>query len=169
MQSARLKYLEIEQGHSPLLFLLLTNSDVRKYLGGAVNEIKAKERVADLVSHPPQNPLNKHWIMQNEHAEDIGLISLGIYYDDKSTEISYSLLPKFWRKGYALEAVKRISAWSKENLETNYLIAETQAINLNSIKLLENSGFEFKRFTERFNKIQAIYQLNLLDLSDKKT
>lgn len=91
MQSARLKYYEIKQGHAPLLFWLYTDPDVRKYLGGAMGIAAAKQRVVKMINNPPPN----HWILQNTKHENIGLMSLATYYDGSSTELSYVLLPQY--------------------------------------------------------------------------
>lgn len=66
------------------------------------------------------------------------------------------------------EAIEYISVWAAEQMEIENILAETQCANVGSIKLLEKSGFEFVRQIVRFGQPQAIYQLNLLDVGDKK-
>lgn len=156
MQSERLKYCEIEQGHSPLLFSLYTDPDVRKYLGGAMGIDAARERVIKMTDNPPPN----HWILQNECNENIGLFSLTPYYDGLSTEVSYQLLPKYTHNNYAFEALKFISNWAFAHLEIANLYAETQLANKASIKLLEKSGFEMINQLKRHNATQLVFKLD---------
>lgn len=165
MQSDRLKYKQIEQGHLPLLFALYTDEIVRKYLGGVLTQDQAKARVEALLDSPPK----RYWILQNEQGEDIGFISLSQYYDGVSTEVSYGLLPQYCGRGYAMEAIKYIAEWAFDVLQIEKLMAETQLANKASIKLLQKTGFEFVKQIVRFDHKQAIYQINLLDLRRKRT
>lgn len=165
MRSERLTYTNIKQGHEPLLFLLMTDERVREYLGGTVNETAANKRVLGVVAQPPIN----HWVISDGMHNDIGLIGLGLHHDGMSTEVSYSLLPQYWGKGYAYEALNAVVEWVNRDLKINYLLAETQTANSASIKLLRKCKFLKMNEIERFGEMQAIYQLNLLDEVIKKT
>ena len=55
-------------------------------------------------------------------------------------EIHYSLIPRFWNKGYATEAVLAILKYSFETLNLHRIEAGLATQNLNSIKLLEKVG-----------------------------
>lgn len=161
MQSARLTYENIKQEHSLLLFSLFTNNKIREYLGGVLSDVLARERVDAMVAHPPAH----HWVIKSNGGDYIGNVSLTGYYDGVSTEISYALLPEFWGKGYASEAIQ----WVLKNTENERLLAETQLKNLASIELLKKLNFSQIGQIERFGQQQAIYQLNLLDSVGKKT
>ena len=55
-------------------------------------------------------------------------------------EIHYSLIPAFWNKGYATEAVLAILKHGFETLNLHRIEAGVATQNLNSIKLLEKVG-----------------------------
>ena len=55
-------------------------------------------------------------------------------------EIHYSLIPTFWNKGYATEAVLAILKHGFETLNLHRIEAGVATQNLNSIKLLEKVG-----------------------------
>ena len=164
MQSARLKYETIKQGHERLLFTLYTDVKLRQYLCGVLSEEAAQKRAKLQVESPPEN----HWILKNENEKCVGLISLADYYDGVSTEASYTILPKYWRRGYASEAIKYIVQWAADNVISDRLVAETQSANLASRRLLEKLNFQPIGEVERFGQPQTIYQINLLDLDGDK-
>lgn len=55
--------------------------------------------------------------------------------------IGYSLLPQYYGKGYATEAVRALSDWAFDHPEVNKIIAEVFPENKSSIGVLEKSGF----------------------------
>ena len=55
-------------------------------------------------------------------------------------EIHYSLIPEFWNKGFATEAVLAILKHGFETLNLHRIEAGVATQNLNSIKLLEKVG-----------------------------
>ena len=56
-------------------------------------------------------------------------------------EIHYSLLPEFWGRGYATEAVKTVISFAFKKLGLHRIEAGVATENLRSIRLLENMGF----------------------------
>tara|TARA_B110000037_G_scaffold31375_1_gene37705 strand:+ start:38 stop:364 length:327 start_codon:yes stop_codon:yes gene_type:complete len=55
-------------------------------------------------------------------------------------EIYYSLIPEFWNKGFATEAVQAILKYGFVTLNLHRIEAGVATQNLNSIKLLEKVG-----------------------------
>ena len=58
----------------------------------------------------------------------------------KRGEIHYSLLPNFWGKGYAAEAVQALISFGFESLELHRIEAGVATGNTKSIQLLERVG-----------------------------
>ena len=58
----------------------------------------------------------------------------------KRGEIHYSLLPSFWGKGYATEAVQALISFGFESLELHRIEAGVATGNIKSIQLLERVG-----------------------------
>ena len=55
-------------------------------------------------------------------------------------EIHYSLIPYYWNKGYAFEAVKALLNFGFKRLKLHRIQAGVATGNSNSIKLLQNIG-----------------------------
>lgn len=57
-------------------------------------------------------------------------------------EIHYSLIPYYWNKGYAFEAVKALLNFGFKRLKLHRIQAGVATGNSNSIKLLQNIGMK---------------------------
>ena len=128
------------------LLRLLTDKEVRKFLGGAVSEEIARKRVDICLSEKPDSL--KAIEVENEFA---GVISFSKHCEEDGIEVSYELLPEFVGKGVAFRAM---------NLALQSVgrpvIAETQTANVRSRNLLKRLGFTEKRFCQRHNENQVI-------------
>lgn len=60
-------------------------------------------------------------------------------------DIGFAFLPRYWGKGYALEAAAAVLAYGKSALGLGRIVAITSLDNQSSIKLLEKIGFVFER------------------------
>ena len=82
-------------------------------------------------------------------------------FDD--ADLGYALLPEFWNKGFALEAVESVLKYAKNTHHLSRILALSKSSNAPSIKLLNKVGFEFDRdlkLIENEENLQ-IYQLKL--------
>ncbi|WP_445677914.1 GNAT family N-acetyltransferase [Robertmurraya sp. FSL R5-0851] len=137
---------------------LYINQEVRKYLGGTREEHSIEQVLEDMLN-AGSNSL--YWVVREKHTEDfIGLVSLDPHHDGVYQEISYQLLPYWWGKGYASEAVQVLLNYALNELNLSKIIAETQTANTSSCKLLERLGMELERTVCRFGAEQAIYSKN---------
>ncbi|MBC6998183.1 GNAT family N-acetyltransferase [Cytophaga sp. FL35] len=86
----------------------------------------------------------------------IGLSGLLIQTVDKKSEleIAYSILPKFWQKGYATEAANRCKLHAFENNLSPSLISIIQVDNIPSQKVAINIGMTKSKTTKyKANKV----------------
>jgi len=60
----------------------------------------------------------------------------------KEFEIAYSLIPKYWSKGYATELAKQMSLFGKANLEADRFVSIIDKQNIGSIKVAKKNGME---------------------------
>jgi len=133
---------------------LLTNAEVRRYLGG-VRPIEdsfryLRESIASASNYP-------FVVRLCGTAELLGLVTLGPHHVPTDMEVSYMFLPEHWGKGYAQEAMKAILGFCKQRLNLNRVVSETQAANLRSCRLLETLGYRAESNIDRFGAKQTIY------------
>jgi ribosomal-protein-alanine N-acetyltransferase len=134
--------------------LLYVNEDVRKYLGGTVDEVSFKIRFQMMLDSA------HYWTVNlKETDEFIGLVFLDTYHDRINTEIGYQFLPAFWGKGYAKEAVEKVIEYGINTLNLPTIVAETQTLNEPSCNLLKKVGMTFEKTLERFGEQQSMFSI----------
>lgn len=74
-------------------------------------------------------------------------------------EITYSILPKFWGKGYATELAGRFIEYAREHIETNSVISIIHTENEASVKVAEHNGLQRDATTEFMGMSVYIYRL----------
>ncbi len=60
-------------------------------------------------------------------------------------DVGYALLPEYWSKGYASEAVRVVMQYAGESLGMRRVVAVVNTENASSIRLLEKVGFRYER------------------------
>jgi [ribosomal protein S5]-alanine N-acetyltransferase len=86
-------------------------------------------------------PFGRYFIVEKISKKFIGLL---LFKEDQSkpgVEIGYSLIKKYWKKGYATEIVKESISWIFKSNEFSSLYAITETHNENSKNVLLRCGF----------------------------
>lgn len=136
---------------------LYTNPDVRRYLGGPVDEKRIRDDFPQLLRSIDNLTLWYWSVLARVDKSFMGLMTLGPHHDGHDVEISYLFLPAYWGMGFATEAVRVIIRYGLTELELPRIIAETQEANLASCRLLERVGMRWERSLNRFGAKQRIY------------
>lgn len=135
---------------------LYASKDVRRFLGGAVDETSFQQRFDAMLMRPDYN-----WIIRLKDSQSfVGAISIGPYQDGPDQEISYQVQKEFWSKGYAGEAVSSVMEYAAHTLKLPALVAETQDANEPSKKLLKKLGMHFEDTALRYGEKQAIFRIS---------
>ena len=66
----------------------------------------------------------------------------------EDVDIGFAFLPKYWGRGYALEAASAVMTYGRSVLGLRRVVAITSVDNDSSIKLLEKLGFRFERMVK---------------------
>ncbi len=141
---------------------LYMDKGVRRYLGGVV----VGRDFDDCFDRMLEDRQAKNWTVWNsEDRGFVGLLSLACHHDGQDFEISYQISPSFWGRGYAFEAVAALTRHAITALELPRLVAETQAANVPSRRLLERLGMSPLRTVWRFGAEQIIYGADADDLA----
>lgn len=141
------------------VFLALhTDPEVRRYLGGPAEAEGVRLTFARLLEFGRFMP---YWAIRlRSDGQLIGLISIGRHADLPDSEVSYQLMPAYWRQGYAREALGAILDHAFKTLRLPRIVAETQIDNQPSCRLLESLGMRPLLELTRFDARQRIYALN---------
>lgn len=96
---------------------------------------------------------NTTWIIINKVNKTI-VGSLGFKGKpnlNKEIEIGYGTESNYQNKGFMSEAISALVLWAQKNPEINYIIAETENINIQSEKVLSNNNFTIFDKNENMN------------------
>ena len=99
------------------------------------------EMLTMAVENPQYRPWYATWFIENTDGQRVGELCFKGLSADGTAEIGYGILPDFQNRGYATEAVKAVTVWALSQPNVNTIIAETEADNLASQKVLLNCGF----------------------------
>jgi len=149
-------------GDADGLTQLYIDPRVRAFLGGPLDLATAQQRVAALLADQPNAWVRA--VRATAGAPLAGLVMLDPHHDGEDLEISYLLLPGFWGRGLATAAVAQMRQDAIQTLGLSRVVAETQAANAASIRLLERLGFSEARRVTRFGAEQCIFVSHAADL-----
>ena len=157
IQTTRCKLSAVQSCDLNLVIKLYTDTEVRRFLGGVVDEEAIRFRFSQMLK---PNADRRHWVIRvKENNYPIGIVSLGKHHNNIDTEISYQLLPESWHKGYGTEAAQAVVTYAIKVMGLPRVIAETQIVNTASCRLLERMGMRLERTVERFGAKQGIFTL----------
>mgnify|MGYP000751466211 CR=1 FL=1 len=120
----------------PVLERVLTDVDVRRFLGGPVDD----ELLTKLSTSELGDQHGAFAVVVDQLV--VGTVSIDHERDDR--ELSYQLLPEHWGNGYAEEASRAVLDWAWRTTDSPSLIAVTQTANARSLGLLDRLGFAFE-------------------------
>ncbi len=124
---------------------LIGDAQVRRYLGGTVPDEMRRSKARGYVGQVGV------WLVEAER-QALGLVFLGRHREG-GRELSYAFHPDAWGQGCATEAARAVLG----RVRFRRVVAETQAANAASRRLLERLGMREIRRVERFGAEQVIY------------
>ncbi|MDY0209577.1 MAG: GNAT family protein [Bacilli bacterium] len=83
-------------------------------------------------------------IVLQESNKMIGTIELHSYIKGFKAELGYTINPRYWGKGYAIEAAKVIIAWGFDYLELRRIECIMFCNNHQSVRVCEKLGLTFE-------------------------
>ncbi len=148
---------KFEKEHTDFYYNLVTDKEVRKYLGGVPSEKHIEESINNFIN----NSMSKIWVVKEKKSEElIGFISIDKSEQFQKDEISYEFLPNWWGQGYATETITGVIEYVFKIKNMHELIAITQSKNRKSRNLLEKIGMIRKMTEIMFYEEQSIYQIS---------
>ncbi len=153
MVSVSCRIEPIPESDLPLVARLYSEPQVRSFLGGPLSSQLAMRRAAEVTQS------EQTWAVRSTSGNPslLGVVALDCHHDLEDIEVSYLFLPEHWGRGYATEAVQQVLAYAFGTMGFRRVVAETQAANAASVRLLERLGFRQLRQVVRFGAEQRIY------------
>lgn len=101
-------------------------------------------------------------LVLKETGQLVGICGLLVQTVDEieELEIGYSVLPKFWQQGFAIEAAQKCKAFAFENNFTSSLISIIHVDNVPSQKVALKNGMHLDKTTSYKDNPVHIFRVN---------
>lgn len=114
-------------------------------------DVQVKELLAEWKRNYKKLDFYRWAIIEKECSENVGQIAFcKVYSDCKTAEIEYCIGPKFWGKGYAVEALSAVIEYIFKNTDFERLEAYHRIENKKSGRVLEKSAMHITDNVQRF-------------------
>jgi RimJ/RimL family protein N-acetyltransferase len=145
LETDRLRIRKFKDSDLESLFAYRNDPEVARYQGWDapypcemarefVEEMKAKD-----------SAVREEWfqaaIEEIVTGEMVGDVAYFVKKNEPQAYIGYSIARPYWRKGYGMEAVRRLLAYLFDALDLHRVIAITDVENIPSFHMLERLGF----------------------------
>lgn len=146
LTTERLLLQEIEPKDQGFIFEGLSHPEVIPFYGVRYDSFDATKAQMDWYRQLTEQGSGLAWkLVEKQSGEKIGVIATYAYKPEHNkAEVGFWLLPTFWNKGLAAEALKSVIAYWKEEKSLHRLEAFVEEGNKASCKLLEKSGFLYE-------------------------
>ena len=92
-----------------------------------------------------KNGFGLYLVLLKETNESIGMCGLIKRDGLEDVDIGYALLPRFWSKGYAVEAAQATKMYAKDEVGLKRIVAIVDPANQGSIRVLEKIGLRYEK------------------------
>lgn len=146
LTTSRLLLLEVRPEDQQFIFEGLSHPEVIPFYGVRYNSFEATKAQMDWYNKIYEEGTGISWkIVDKQTGENIGDISVYLYKPEhKKAEVGFWLLPQYWHKGFALEAIHAVISYWKEEKDLHRLEAFVEEGNDASSRLLEKVGFQYE-------------------------
>jgi ribosomal-protein-alanine N-acetyltransferase len=140
----RLLLQQVVPDDQPFIFEGLSHPQVIPYYGVSYRTLEEAARQMEWYRTMVTTGTGIPWkLVLKETGEKMGVISVYFYRPEhRKAELGFWLLPQYWGKGYALEALQPIIRYWQQEKRLHRLEAFVETGNSASSKLLQRAGFQ---------------------------
>jgi RimJ/RimL family protein N-acetyltransferase len=148
LETDRLALRRLTTDDTAFILELLNDPSFLRHIGD-----KGVRNTADAVRYIQDGPLASYerfgfglyLVERKDGGEPIGICGLLKRESLEDPDLGFAFLPRFWRKGYALESASAVLAHAGATLGLKRILAITSPGNVASINLLVKIGFRADR------------------------
>lgn len=144
LETERLLLRKVRMSDAEVLFKLRSNANAMQYIPRELPKtIDDSKKMIKRIYRMERSNKGINWMIEvKENKDAIGYIGIfRIKKEDHRGEIGYMILPEFWRKGYASEALKAIEKLAFMHFKFHSLEADIDPENTSSRKVVESNGY----------------------------
>ncbi len=141
-ETSRLKLVEVTDIDFDLIFLLTGNKKVMKFFPKVLSYEETQQMVQKILSQYAKYGYCFWKVLLKPDNQFVGIAGLLHQEIDNEpeTEISYRILPEYWKNGYATEAAKACKQYAEIKLGKMRLISLIHPLNEASIRVANKLG-----------------------------
>ena len=148
LETERLLMRQFSTGDAAFILELLNEPSYIRNIGD-----RGVRTLADASSFITNGPIANYtkngfglWlVLLKETDQPIGMSSLIKRDSLEDADIGYAFLPKFWSRGYAVEAASAVKAYARDVIGLKRMVAITDPANAGSIRVLEKIGMQYEK------------------------
>lgn len=151
LETERLSLQHLTAGDAEFLIELLNDPSFIRNIGDrgvrTVQDAHAYVQNGPAASYA-KNGFGLDLVILKDTGEPIGLCGLIKRPTLDDVDIGYAYLPRYWSKGYAVEAASAVKQYAQDVIGLKRLVAIVDPLNLSSIRVLEKIGFTFEKMVK---------------------
>ncbi len=122
---------------------LHADPDVRRFFpDGIQNREQTKKRIKEFMTFYQEKGLPCFVMFDKVSKEFLGRCGFGPIKTGE-IEVGYLIVRKFWGMGYASEALHALLNWSKQHIDTDYIVAFAPLKHGASHRVMEKCGMKY--------------------------
>lgn len=148
LETERLALRRLEPGDAEFILELLNDPSFLRFIGdkGVRNLDDARRYIANgPVASYERFGFGLYLTALKEGGVPIGICGLLKRDSLDDVDVGFAFLPRYWSKGYALEAASAVMAYGRESLGLKRIVAVVSPGNDASIRLLLKLGLKLER------------------------
>ncbi len=147
-ETERLSLRLLELDDAAFILQLLNEPSFLKNIGD--KGVRTIAEANEYIAQGPQasytkNGFGLYLVALQETLTPIGICGLIKRDGLDDPDIGYAFLPRFWAKGYAIEAASAVMMYARETLGIQRIVAITAPDNHASIRVLNKLGLQFEK------------------------
>jgi RimJ/RimL family protein N-acetyltransferase len=148
LETERLLLRQFSNEDADFILELLNEPSFIQNIGD--RNVRTLEDARAYISNGPVASYRKHGfglylVVLKETGESAGMCGLIRREGLEDVDIGYAFLPRFWSRGYAVEAAQAVKTYAKEVVGLTRMVAITDPANQGSIRVLEKLGLRFEK------------------------
>lgn len=151
LETERLSLQHLTAGDAEFLIELLNDPSFIRNIGDrgvrTVQDAQAYVQNGPAASYA-KNGFGLDLVILKDTGEPIGICGLIKRPTLDDVDIGYAFLPRYWSKGYAVEAASAVKQYAQAVIGLKRLVAIVDPLNLGSIRVLEKIGFTFEKMVK---------------------
>lgn len=151
IETERLILRPLTEGDAEFIFELVNDPSFIQNIGD--RNVRTLEDAKRYITNGPvasyaRNGFGLYLVELKESGQPIGMCGLIRRSMLNDVDIGYAYLPRYWSKGYAIEAALAMKKYAREVIGLKRMVAVVDPQNTSSIRLLEKLGMTFDQMVK---------------------